>query len=83
MNFALNLANGKVPGVKVDLQPFSGSDPLQVARNLLMSDLSDPARAAIMQGLEEQTAKGTANPSTAPVALVAGLTLGSPDFQRR
>ena len=80
MNFALNLANGTVPGVNVDLQPFSAADPLQIARNLLMADLSHAARAAITQGLEEQNGKDALSSKT---ALVAGLTLGSPDFQRR
>jgi uncharacterized protein (DUF1800 family) len=77
MNFALALTNNKVPGVKVDLSGIQTSDPLAAARTLLMTDLSQDARTVLTQGLADQTGK------IPPVALVAGLTLGSPDFQRR
>jgi uncharacterized protein (DUF1800 family) len=77
MNFALALTNNKVPGVKVDLSGIQTSDPLAAARTLLMTDLSPDARTVLTQGLADQTGK------IPPVALVAGLTLGSPDFQRR
>ncbi len=77
MNFALALTNNKVAGFKVDLSKLPTGDPLEAAHALLMTDLSPEARAIIMQGLADQTGK------TPPAALVAGLTLGSPDFQRR
>jgi uncharacterized protein (DUF1800 family) len=77
MNFALALTNNKVPGVKVDLAKFSTDDPMQTARALLMTDLSDISRKVIAQGLADQSGK------TPPAALVAGLALGSPDFQKR
>jgi uncharacterized protein (DUF1800 family) len=77
MNFSLALTNNKVPGIKVDLARIQTSDPLAAARTLLMTDLSPDARTVITQGLADQTGK------IPPAALVAGLTLGSPDFQRR
>ncbi len=77
MNFALALTNNKVPGVKVDLGKFASGDAMQTARNLLMTDLSDISRQVIERGLADQSGK------TPPAALVAGLTLGSPDFQKR
>jgi len=77
MNFSLALTNNKVPGIKVDLASIQTSDPLAAARTLLMTDLSADARTVITQGLADQTGK------IPPAALVAGLTLGSPDFQRR
>jgi uncharacterized protein (DUF1800 family) len=77
MNFSLALTNNKVPGIKVDLAGIQTSDPLTAARTLLMTDLSPDARTVITQGLADQSGK------IPPAALVAGLTLGSPDFQRR
>ncbi|MDQ6698953.1 MAG: DUF1800 domain-containing protein, partial [Acidobacteriota bacterium] len=83
MNFALALTSNKVPGVKVDMAKFeSSADPILVAKALLMTDVSDAARASIAQGIQEQ-ASGSGENKIPPAALVAGLTLGSPDFQRR
>jgi uncharacterized protein (DUF1800 family) len=72
MNFAIALTQGRIPGVKVDAAQFAG-DPAQIERRLLLTDASADARAAIQQGLGGQQTG----------AMVAGLTLGSPDFQRR
>ncbi len=80
MNFANTLAQGKVPGVKVDANQFL-ADPQQIERNILLTDASSDAQAAIQIGLGDQQAS-KAKPKS-PGALVAGLTLGSPDFQRR
>jgi hypothetical protein len=77
MNFAVNLTSNKIPGVKVDLSTLPQGDPLDAARALLLTDLTPEARAVIAQGLADQSGK------IPPAALVAGLTLGSPDFQRR
>ncbi len=74
MNFALQLAQNRVPGVKVDAARF-GSDPLEVAKTLLFRTISPGTRAAIGKALEEQKQKTP--------ALVAGLVIGSQDFQRR
>jgi len=75
MNFAMALAKGKVAGVKVDPAQFSVvMDASKIERGILMTDASPAARDAIQSGLEQQQDLG---------ALAAGLTLGSPDFQRR
>jgi len=75
MNFAMALAKGKVAGVKVDPTQFSlVMDASKIERSILMTDASPAARDAIQSGLEQQQDLG---------ALAAGLTLGSPDFQRR
>ncbi len=68
MNFALSLAQNKVPGSKLDAALFSGT-PADVARQVLFTDAKPETLAAI----EKQTAN----------APVVGLMLGSPDFQRR
>jgi len=79
MNFANNLATGKVQGVKVDLTQFT-ADPQQIEHNILLSDASPMSQSAIQAGITE----ATQNKSKQPVGpMVAGLTLGSPDFQRR
>ena len=71
MNFALALAQNKVPGAKLDASLFSG-DPGEVAHQILYTDAKPETLAAI--------AKQTQGSSSAPVV---GLILGSPDFQRR
>jgi uncharacterized protein (DUF1800 family) len=73
MNFANSLAQGKIQGVTVDPAQFSG-EPAEIERRLLLTEASPDTKAAILAGLQQQTQSGP---------LVAGLTLGSPDFQRR
>ena len=71
MNFANSLAENKVAGVRVDEAQFErGSDSIECA--ILLTAPSEAARAAIEAG--QAGSNG---------ALVAGLTMGSPDFQRR
>jgi uncharacterized protein (DUF1800 family) len=79
MNFALALAQNRVPGVKIDPAKFGTADPSEIARKLMFRDVSPQTRASLEQALKEQEAK-TPAPSS---AVVAGLVLGSPDFQRR
>jgi uncharacterized protein (DUF1800 family) len=75
MNFGMALAKGKIAGVKVDPAQFSVMvDASRIERNILLTDASPQARDAIQTGLTQQQDLG---------ALAAGLTLGSPDFQRR
>ncbi len=90
MNFALALTHDRVPGVKVDTggwQLQSGGDPMALARSILEQNPSPQTQAAIEKTLASnqiqnqlmQTAH-TGPPQTP--GLVAGLTLGSPEFQR-
>jgi uncharacterized protein (DUF1800 family) len=75
MNFSMALAQGKIQGVKVDQSQFAlVVDPSRIERNILLTDASPAAREAIQTGLDQQQQLG---------AMAAGLTLGSPDFQRR
>ncbi len=73
MNFALQLAENHVESVKVDIGQFGG-DPEEVAKTLMFRMASPETRAAIDKALRDQ--KQT--PAT-----VAGLVIGSPDFQKR
>ena len=73
MNFAIALAAGRIPGVKVDPSRFADRADLdQLAHDLMLNALTDQSRAAIEEALKSQ--------AEAPIA---GLMLGSPDFQRR
>ncbi|MEP6538931.1 MAG: DUF1800 domain-containing protein [Bryobacteraceae bacterium] len=72
MNFALALTQNKLPGVAVDAKRFEG-DPAAVAKLLLSADASEQTRHAIERGQAEKQ----------DPAAIAGLILGSPEFQRR
>ena len=74
LNFALQLAKNGVVGVKVDTRRF-GNNPEMVAKTLMYRSASPQTRAAINKALLDQKQKTP--------ALVAGLVIGSPDFQRR
>jgi uncharacterized protein (DUF1800 family) len=70
MNFALNLAQNKVPGLKVDTSRFENlHGPDAIAMSVLFTPSAPETRAAISSGKEP--------------AKVAGLVMGSPEFQRR
>jgi len=79
MNFALALAQNNVPGVRVDPSRFA-DDPETTARLVLFTDPTAQTRDAIARALADQK---TNHPNAATSSLVAGLVLGSPDFQRR
>ena len=67
MNFGAALVSNKVPGVHVSAIA-AGGDAETIARDLLFEDPSEQTRATIEKAKPD---------------LVAGLVLGSPDFQRR
>jgi len=80
MNFALDLTQNKVQGTKVDQARFN-EDPTHTARLMLFTNPTATTREAIDKAISEQKTK---NPKTPPSpAMVAGLVIGSPDFQRR
>jgi uncharacterized protein (DUF1800 family) len=80
MNFALDLTQNKVQGTKVDQARFT-EDPTHTARMMLFTNPTVPTRNAIDKALADQKTK---NPkATTSPAMVAGLVIGSPDFQRR
>ncbi len=91
MNFALALAHNRVPGVKVDTaawQTEAQRDPMELARTILEQEPSVQTRAAIAKTIssEEMQQQLAQNARTGPPqvpSLVAGLALGSPEFQRR
>jgi hypothetical protein len=91
MNFAIALAHNKLPGVKVDLdlwKDLAAAGPMNLARALLMQDPSPQTRDAIEKALNDpalqtQLAAGAKLKRSEMPSLVAGLVIGSPEFQRR
>jgi hypothetical protein len=95
MNFALSLAEGRLPGVRANLDALLGGvdrrQPPVVLERLLASLLhgraGEPTRAVLTAqlGLPEIT-RLTADDrgaASTDVAKLAALVLGSPEFQRR
>jgi uncharacterized protein (DUF1800 family) len=76
MNFGMALAQGKFPGIKVDTKQFS-LDASNLERSILLTDASPNSQSAIQAGISSYDAQQQL------AAMAAGLTLGSPDFQRR
>ena len=71
--FALALTANRVPGIKVDQSQFQ-DDTAAAARQVLFHEPAKQTLDSIQRALEQK--------EPAP-GLVAGLVLGSPDFQRR
>ena len=95
LNFALALAANRFPGVTVDLSRFAPGDAnLQQVTNglfqsLLMGDESPGTRATVERllaraaGQQPVADDGNPHPATpAQTQMVAGLILGSPEFQK-
>jgi uncharacterized protein (DUF1800 family) len=80
MNFALQLGQNKVQGLQLDPKKFSAK-PDVTAKQVLFTNASGQTLEAIGKTLNEQKKKNSKqlpNPG-----LIAGLVIGSPDFQRR
>jgi uncharacterized protein (DUF1800 family) len=78
MNFSLALAAGRVRGVSFEPHLLSGQDAggflNSLTRTLLAGDISQQTRDTVQTQMDES--------STNP-AVIAGLLMGSPEFQRR
>jgi uncharacterized protein (DUF1800 family) len=88
MNFALGLTTGKIRGIKLDTAQLAGSPPplLDAAlalstmeAKLLSADISKQTHESIIAQIE-----APAKPARPPDAsTIAGMLLGSPEFQRK
>jgi uncharacterized protein (DUF1800 family) len=88
MNFALGLTGGKVRGVKLDAVQLAGGPPAPadgtvtlstMESKLLAADVSKQTHDSILAQIEAPS-----KPSRSPDAsTIAGLLLGSPEFQRK
>ncbi len=90
MNFALAMTSGKVKGVQVDSDPVPHNDPQQaltaLENSLLAGDVSQQTHDVISARLQDSkiSRRKLDDPARPPnISLIAGLLLGSPDFQRR
>ena len=94
MNFAIALASGRLRGAEVDSMGWLGgappADPAQVLaaleNDLLDGDVSKQTHDTIAARLQDPkiSQRKLDDPARAPdVGVIAGLLLGSPDFQRR
>jgi len=95
MNFALALGGGRMPGVKFDPQtvlrgappPEKSDAALALLEDALLSgDLSSQTHDTIKKQLDDPQVTGRLldDPQRAPnLGMIAGLLLGSPEFQRR
>jgi uncharacterized protein (DUF1800 family) len=87
LNFALQLASGRLPGTRTDLRhlisPEDAADSKKsvdaFACALLGADLSAETRRTVEKRVEEQPAPA----DDSRLAMIAGLILGSPEFQRQ
>jgi hypothetical protein len=80
MNFSLALAQNRILGVKVDVsgwEKLTSKDPMLLSRQILERDPGAQTKAAIKKVAAD------AKPRTKLGSMVAGLTLGSPEFQKR
>ena len=95
MNFALALTSGKVKGVQLDSEHVSGrtdvpSDPQQtlavLENDLLAGDVSKQTHDVINARLQDsKISRRKLDDAVRPpnIGLIAGLLLGSPEFQRK
>jgi uncharacterized protein (DUF1800 family) len=75
MNFGLALGENRLPGITLDAARFPGT-PEEIARQLLLTGASKTTLDAIGKAVE-------ARPRPPNAGFLAGLIVGSPDFQRR
>jgi uncharacterized protein (DUF1800 family) len=94
MNFALQLGVGRLPGITLDptamlrgATPQDSVSALRVLENsILDGDVSPQTHAVIQKQLNDSkiTQRRLDDPETPPkFAAIAGLIMGSPEFQRR
>ena len=91
LNFALDLAADKLPGTRTDLPALLSSeaaaDPGKsldaLARALVGGDLSAETRETIAKRIASGSAPAEDPGANTQLPMIAGLILGSPEFQRQ
>ncbi len=77
LNFALDLAGGRIVGVRIDTTKLAGGAAEGAAAATAL------AARLVPQGLSDSTRKTIDGETDLSPARMAGLVLGSPEFQRR
>jgi uncharacterized protein (DUF1800 family) len=88
MNFALALTSGKIKGVRVEVAQFAGNVALSnsseilstLEANLLAGGVSQQTHDSISAQVQTE---GKNVPHPSDVTMIAGLLMGSPEFQRK
>jgi hypothetical protein len=94
MNFALALCSGRLPGMSLDQRALlHGATPADAQQalgvledDILAGDVSRQTHAVMLQQLNDSqvSQRKFDDPQRPPnVAVIAGLIIGSPEFQRR
>ena len=95
INFALALATGRLPGLQVSSQEMLGMPDIapdaqmvlaQLENHMMDGDVSPRTHATISKQLDDPkiTQRRLDDPPRSPnVGVIAGLLLGSPEFQKR
>jgi hypothetical protein len=94
MNFAMMLGSGRLPGIAPDQNILLGAKPPEDAKaglalleqDLLEGDVSAQTHGVLLKQLDDPqvTRRKLDDPERAPnYGVLAGLILGSPEFQRR
>lgn len=95
MNFALAFVGGRMPGINFDVQQVLGSTApptagdralAQLEQAILAGDVSKQTHETILKQLNDPQVTGRMlddAPRPVNVGIIAGLILGSPEFQRR
>jgi hypothetical protein len=77
MNFSLALSAGKIRGVNLDLNQLGGDGSVDANGAL------DALSRTLLAGDVSQQTKETISKQAAEPQMIAGLLMGSPEFQRR
>jgi uncharacterized protein (DUF1800 family) len=92
LNFSLELTSGRLPGTRVALEslatpasPTAEGWVEALGRALLGAPPSEETRVTILAALSKraQAASAEGEPGPVDVSLIAGLLLGSPEFQKQ
>ncbi len=83
LSFASTLVAGQFPGVKVNAAQWDGKDNAEISRELLGRDAAPETLAAISAGTTPKPASEALMTGPREINSVAGLIIGSPEFNRR